>query len=121
LIQLLIKLGKFLEQRFPKKVLLVEADYRALQGKVEGLDAEVAMLRSDLKDCSNAVEIAASRLGTVETAAVHKDAVKSVISELQKIKDEFASLKTSLGFSRQVPPEISMMLNGEPMGDQSNG
>jgi hypothetical protein len=118
---MLIKLGKFLEARFPKKVLLVEADYRALQRKVEGLDVEVAMLRSDLRDALNSVGIVSSRVGIVEVAAVHKDAVKSVISELQKIKDEFASLKTSLGFSRQVPPEISMMLNGEPMGDQSNG
>jgi prefoldin subunit 5 len=121
MIQMLIKLGKFLEQRFPKKVLLVEADYNALRAKVEGLDAELQLLRADLKESVNSVEVAVSRIGAVETAAVHKEAVKTVISEIQKVKDEFASLKTSLGFSRQPPPEISMMLNGEPIGEASNG
>lgn len=117
MIQLLIRLGKFLEARFPKKILLVEADYNALRAKVEGLDAELQLLRGDLKDCLSAVEIAASRIGTVETAAVHKEAVKTVVLELQKVKDEFASLKTSLGFSRTtVPPEVQAMLNGEVIG-----
>lgn len=118
MIQLLIKLGKFLEARFPKKLHVVEADYFAMKAKVEGLDAEISLLRQDLKDHADSLGIVVNRVGTVETAAVHKEAVKSVISELQKIKDEFASLKTSLGFSRtSALPEPQAAYNGETMGD----
>lgn len=121
MIQILIRLGKFLEARFPKKVLLVEADYYALKAQVEGLDAELGLLRQDLRESTNSTAIVVSRIGSIETSAVHKEAVKSVISEMQRIKDEFASLKTSLGFNRQAPPEVSMMLNGEAIGEAFNG
>jgi aspartate ammonia-lyase len=123
LIQLLIKLGHYLEARFPKKLVVLESDYTTLRDRVRSIDAELSLIRQDVKEAVNSIEVMVSRVGTVETAAVHKEAVKTVISELQKIKDEFASLKTSLGFNRQVqiPPEVTMMLNGEPMGDQSNG
>jgi chromosome segregation ATPase len=123
LIQLLIKLGKWLEARFPKKLLVLESDYRELKSRLFSLDGELSILRQDIKEHLNNIELVVSRVGTIEAAAVHKDAVKSVISELQKVKDEFASLKTSLGFNRsvQTPPEITAMLNGEILGDQSNG
>jgi hypothetical protein len=90
MIRLLVKLGVWLDKRFPEKVVVTAAEYQALL----------------------------VRMRTVEEHSAHIDAVKVVISEVKKLKDEYASLKTSLGINRvtESSPVSSAYLNDLPVG-----
>jgi hypothetical protein len=90
MIRLLVKLGAFLDKRFPEKVVVARADYEAIT----------------------------ARLAALESKAVHVDAVKVVIGEVEKLKDEVASFKTSLGMNRtaEALPSPSAYLNDLPVG-----
>lgn len=99
MIRLMVKFGLWLDSRFPERMEVKKADYDALQARLEALEA---------------------KLEEVQRAAVHKDAVRDVIAVVQKVKDDIASFKTSLGFSRISNPDLSTFLNGEPIGVQND-
>ena len=90
MIRLLVRLGAFLDKRFPEKVVVARADYEALIVRIKDL----------------------------ESSAAHVGAVKQVVLEMQKLKDEIASFKTSLGMNRtaEALPSPSAYLNDLPVG-----
>lgn len=59
------------------------------------------------------IETLVQRLSVVETNAVHKGAVNDLITAVKLLKDEYVSLKASLGMSRIGDASIRAMLNGE--------
>jgi hypothetical protein len=91
MIRLLVKLGQWLEKRFPEKLEVSKTEY----------------------------ELLIQRISTLEQAAVHKEAVRDVIQVVAQIKNDLSSLKTSLGFS--AGPEaakIEAFLSGEPVSKE---
>lgn len=110
MIRLMISLGKWLESRFPAKVQVLEADYLDLKKDIQLCKALLPQ-----------IDVLVSRLSVVEKNAVHKDAVSDLINAVKLLKDEYVSLKASLGMSRINDASIRAMLNGEPIGDQDNG
>lgn len=95
MIRLIIKIANWLDKRFPERVEIKKADYDALLARLGVLEA-------------NIIE--------VQTAAVHKSAVRDVISAVQAVKDDLSSLKASLGFNRPaeaMDPQLLAVLNGE--------
>src|SRR5689334_10678946 len=103
MIRLLVKLGQWLDSRFPAKVVLTEASFELLLQDIERLKANVTSL--------NELE---RRLAAVEKNAVHKGAVQDVIKVVAELKADYTSFKASAGFTPvKVNPEIQAMLNGE--------
>lgn len=100
MIRLLVHLGTWLDKRFPEKRVVSLQDWESLQG---------------CKALIPQVETLVSRLSVVESAAVHKDAVQTLIVHVQQLKDEVASLKAGLGMNRIGDSQIRAMLNGEPV------
>lgn len=98
MIRTIVRLGAWLDTRFPEKVVIKISDYKALLENICVLEM---------------------RLSAIEKASVHKDAVKDLVLVVKSVKDDFQSLKTSLGFSRQANPELNAVLNGEYLGDQN--
>ena len=94
MIRSLVKLGVWLDRRFPEKVFVSLEEYEILLGKIRHLEATSA----------------------------HIEAVRKVILEMQKIKDEYASLKTSLGINGTTGslPVASAYLNDLPLGDYND-
>lgn len=93
MIRLLVKLGQWLETRFPEKLEVSKTEYESLK----------------------------QRVLVLETSAVHTEAVKEVIKVIAQVKNDVSSLKTSLGFS--AGPEaakIEAFLSGEPVSTQEN-
>lgn len=100
MIRFLVKLGHWLDSRFPEKVVVTTASFE--------------ILVKDLR----AVQ---TRLDRMEKEAVHKDAVKDLVLVVKSVKDDFQSLKTSLGFNtRQANPELNAVLNGEYLQGDPN-
>lgn len=86
--RLIVKLGKWVEARFPERLEVSKSEYDAL----------------------------IQRVMMLEKSAVHTDAVKEVIKNVLQVKNDLSSLKTSLGFS--AGPEaakIEAFLSGEPV------
>ena len=111
LIKLLVKLGKWLETRFPERRVVTVADYENLHRRIQALDTEMAMCRSELKDIGLSFTKALERLSQVESAAVHKGAVRDLVIEVKTLKDDYTSFKASMGF--RPNPELEAALNGE--------
>jgi hypothetical protein len=90
MIRLLVKLGMWLDKRFPEKVVVTEQEYLLQLARISALEAHSA----------------------------HVDAVKQIVLEMQKLKDELASFKTSLGIngSAESLPVSSAYLNDLPVG-----
>lgn len=100
MVRLLLTIAKWLDSRFPAKVVVLESDYQELKSRVVQLETELAGMRQ---------------------VAVHKDAVRDVIEVVKKVKEDLQSFKTSLGFNRTQTTDILASLNGEPIGSDSNG
>ena len=115
MIQWLIKLGKWLETRFPKKLVITEAAYTELSNTIHRLHEEVGMLRNDVKTQNLNTVALIDRIATIEASAVHKGAVKDLVSAVQTLKDDYVSFKASMGFNRkpEAVTELQAMLNGE--------
>lgn len=97
-IRLLVKLGAWLDSRFPARVVVKESDYRALNQRIEALEA---------------------KLQDVQKAAVHKDAVRDVIEVVKTLKADLQSFKVSLGLNRMTSPEdVLATLNGESLNER---
>jgi hypothetical protein len=90
MIRWLVKLGSWLDKRFPEQLSVSVLDYQALLVKMR----------------------------TLESSSAHVNAVKQVVLEMQKLKDEVASFKTSLGIngSAQSSPIAEAYLNDLPTG-----
>jgi hypothetical protein len=87
---MIVRFGSWLDKRFPEKVVVTASEYHALL----------------------------ARMRTLEEHSAHVDALKVVISEVKKLKDEYASFKTSLGINRaaESSPVSSAYLNDLPVG-----
>lgn len=105
MIRLLVKLGVWLDRRFPVKVIVTETQYQQLH-------TEVSMLRSELKDMTDSLNKSLERLSVIELSAVHKEPVQLVIAELEKLKADYTSFKASMGFT-PAHDVISALFNGE--------
>jgi hypothetical protein len=101
---MLAKLGQFLLTRFPEKVQVTSADY--------------AELKADILRCKEQalqIDVLIQRLSVVESNAVHKQAVQDLIVVVKSLKDEYISLKASLGMARITDTDIQALLNGNPI------
>jgi len=96
--RLLIKLGKWLDKRWPEQVTVSVSDYNALQAKLGALEA---------------------KLEEVQRSAVHKEAVQVVIAALQQVKDDLQSFKVSLGMNRMASGEWSDLTADTHLGGQN--
>ncbi len=112
MIRLLVKFGKWLDKRFPEKLVVKVDDYEALH-------TEISLIRGQLNDNGLSLHKALERLSVVENNAVHKQAVQDLIQAVKVLKDEYVSLKASLGMNRIGDSSIRAMLNGEPLGDNN--
>lgn len=92
MLRLIVRLGKWLEVRFPEKVVVTQADYTDLL----------------------------NRVSMVEQNAVHKGAVADLVKAVKAIKDEQDSFKTSMGFTPQKGKVLEAMLNGQFIGEVEN-
>jgi hypothetical protein len=112
MIRLLVSFGKWLDARFPEKVIITPSELEQFKKDVQLCKALVPQ-----------VDTLVSRLSVVEANAVHKGAVQDLIIAVKMLKDEYVSLKASLGMSRIGDAEIRAMLSGEPInGDnEENG
>jgi hypothetical protein len=106
MIRLLVNLGKWLDRRFPEKVVVKAEEWEAVKTCLESLNARLDPLEKD-------VEAMLKRLSVVETSAVHKGAVQDLVSAVKVVTDDFTSLKVSLGMNRIANSDIQAMLNGE--------
>lgn len=115
MVQLLIRLGKWLEQRFPKKLLVTEAAFKALDRGIAQTHSEISMVRGDLKTVELGLAAVVDRVSSIEASAVHKGAVQDLVILVKQINDDVKSLKASLGFQRTPAAngEMLAMLNGE--------
>jgi hypothetical protein len=102
--RVLIKLGKWLESRYPEKLIVTERDYLQLKQDIQLCKALLPQMDTVLQ-----------RLSVVETNAVHKGAVSDLITAVKALKDEYVSLKASLGMNRIGDASIRAMLNGMPL------
>jgi hypothetical protein len=87
-------LGVWLDKRFPEKVVVSAGNF----------------------------EVLLARISTLEAHSAHVDALKVVIGEVKKLKDELASFKTSLGINSvaEALPSPSAYLNDLPVGDYND-
>ena len=92
MLKLIIKLGKYLENRFPERVVVTPADYAALL----------------------------QRIAVVEQNAVHKGAVSDLVKAVKALKDDQDSFKASMGFTPQKGQVLEAMLNGQMIGEAGN-
>jgi len=119
MIRLLVKLGKWLDSRFPAKVVVLESDYEALWRRVKGLEGELSLLRDEAKVHERDISVAVDRVGGIEAKAVHKGAVQDLVRVVAELKADLASFKTSIGFRTQpVNDELQAVLNGEYINGQ---
>lgn len=114
MIRLIVKLGAWLDHRFPVKVIVTQLQYAQL-------NEELSVLRAELKDNGLSLNKALERLSVVESNAVHREPVRILVDELQRLKADYASYKASMGFRDQpiVNAEIQAMLNGLPIGESN--
>lgn len=115
MIRLLVSLGRWLDARFPAKVIVTETSYLTLKAQVDVL-VDLAQ-RNDYQDLVKRINTCESGINIVQTNAVHKEAVQDVIAEMVKIKADLQSFKVSLGFNRIVNKDLSAMLNGEVINE----
>lgn len=114
MIRLLVKLGYWLDTRFPAKVTVTKREYDALNKSIDRLDKEISMVREQYQDQALSLAKALERLSVVETGAVHKEPVQLLIKELAELKAEHLSFKASMGFRGGAQQaEINAILNGE--------
>jgi hypothetical protein len=90
MIRLLVKLGVWLDKRFPEQMAVKKEDFILLL----------------------------TRMRHIEETSAHVDALKQVVLEMKKLQDEYASLKTSLGIngSARSSPVAEAYLNDLPTG-----
>jgi len=121
MIRLLVKLGKWLDSRFPAKVVVTLKQYEALQGCLDSMNAELSLYNSHLNDIEVSLNKVLERLSVVESSAVHKGAVSDLVEVVKTLKADYVSFKVSQGFTPQaVNHDLSAMLNGQYLED-SNG
>ena len=118
MIQMLINLGKWLETRFPKKVVVLEQDYQQLKKDLEIVGKNYSKLYSGLDSHFSLIDGLSIRVNTIESNAVHKEPVKLLVEEMAKLKSELASLRAGLGItaSASSPEAMEAMLNGVMLG-----
>lgn len=91
MIRLLVKLGTWLDKRFPERLVVNKAEYDALLNRIDLL----------------------------EKSAVHTDAVKEVIRHVELVKQDVQALKLGLGMSKMTAGNYEAVLNGEAVEERS--
>src|ERR1700685_92627 len=110
MVKLIVKLAKWLENRFPEKLVVKAEQYYAL-------NEEVSMLRNELKDAQLSLTKALERLSVVESNAVHKGAVSDLVIAVKTMKEDYATFKANtLGGNKPLTEEdMNEMFNGGPI------
>ncbi len=98
--RLLRRMSDWLDSRFPAKVVVTATEYANLENRIHQLEIALA---------------------DVKHTAAHVDAVRDVVLVVKAMKDDVQSFKTSLGFNRPGSADILATLNGDPIGDGTNG
>jgi len=88
MIRLMVRFGKWLEARFPEKVVVTQQDYTALL----------------------------NRISAIEQNAVHKGAVADLVGVVKKLDQDYNSFKVSMGFVPEKKT-LEAMLNGEVISE----
>ena len=101
---MLAQIGRFLQTRFPEKVVVTAEDW-----------ITVTQFVANYKDLEARVQNLETRLSVVESSAVHKGAVPDLVTAVKGYKDQVAALQVGLGLSRIGDMEIQAMLNGVPI------
>jgi len=113
-IRLLSRLVKWLESRFPEKVVVLESDYRALNMRLNRLEEQLKAHASVAVSHEEAIAAAIQRIAIVESSAVHKGAVADLVKVVAEVKTDFAAFKTSMGFRAPAAnAELQAVFNGE--------
>jgi hypothetical protein len=117
---LLIRLGKWLEERFPKKLTVTLEDWNRRGYELDTAHEEIDILRGELADLKASHAATIDRVGHLEASAVHKGAVSDLVAHVKAQKDELVALKANLGWSNRGAKgaEIEAMLNGEPLSNE---
>jgi hypothetical protein len=113
MIQLIVRLGKYLESRFPPKLVVTSVDWLTLKTQMDVVQGVLSEQNRRLAALEANVELVLSRLSRVETNAVHKGAVADVVLAMKTLKEEVGTLKTGLGLTRVGNAEVQALLNGE--------
>lgn len=124
MIRAIVRLGQWLDSRFPQKLVVTVASYADLNRQIHSAHVELASIQNTLSDITLSLNKTLERVSTLENAAVHKGAVQDVIVVVGKLKEELSALRFGLGMTAPVSSkdaEIKAILNGQPLGDESNG
>ncbi len=92
MVKMIIRFARWLETRFPEKMVVTPQEYQTLLQRVLFL----------------------------ETNSTHKDATKAVVLKMKDLQDEFATIKTGLGLNNPKNMELMAMLNGQPISQEEN-
>ena len=115
MIRLIVKLGHWLETRFPEKLLVKAEEYLALKEQMICNSKEMEFARHEVALALEKLSTLEQRMTMVEQAAVHKGAVQDLVSIVKAVKDELQTLKTNIGFANPELAKIEAHFNGEPV------
>jgi hypothetical protein len=79
------------------------------------IDAELSLLRDDVKVHEEGIAAVVDRVARVEASAVHKGAVADLVEVVRDAKAEFETLKSRMGFTTPEAADLSAVFNGEPI------
>lgn len=122
MIRAIVKLGQWLDSRFPAKVIVTADSFLELQRKQVDFASSVVRLHNYVDSLVEKMNTLENRMRVVESNAVHKGAVQDLVTITTQLKDDYTSFKASMGFvAKEARPELTAMLNGEYLpGEQSN-
>jgi predicted nuclease with TOPRIM domain len=97
-------------------------DFICLQTKASQIDSEISELRNDLTDVKGYAQASTDRISKLEANAAHVGALRDIVAEVAKLKNEVSSLKASLGMNRiaHVSPGPAAYLDDTPL-EETNG
>lgn len=105
MIRWVVKIGRWLDRRFPEKVVVTKADFDALLDDIAGLCAERAKVER--------VEELLKRVEFLEKNTVHVEAVKEFAKILQGCKDEIEKIKLTFGLKQMEMQTAGPEADGE--------
>jgi hypothetical protein len=118
IVQSIVKLGKWLETRFPEKLVVKAEEYLNLKHDLLLAKDELSALRHEVATSLHEVSLMAQRVAAIESTAVHKGAVQDLVAIVKAVKDELQTLKTNIGFANPELARIEAHFNGEPVQEE---
>lgn len=116
MIRAMVRLGNWLDRRFPEKLVVTAADYTRLHDEIGAVRVELDLLREEIHELKANHAATLDRVVHLEASSVHKGAVQELITVIKSTHDELVALKANLGWSKGIvegPSDLAAMLNGE--------